>query len=202
MKKYRNNKLAPVVCPGIFIGYDEVQVGYYFVWDVEDKKPYRTRDVTFDENSFTFGRSQVNLQAQHGVSNNDEHTSLELLELIYININADEDHHVQHRRQQTKTARDDPHGQCGAGVKQRKARAHDIEQRGEAPLQQQGRRNAGPVQTERALEHTAQGQYQPIGHGAHKCAQWIAKRNAPPLQVKAQQGCRHQQPVGSFEEDA
>ncbi|MEO5660525.1 MAG: reverse transcriptase domain-containing protein, partial [Polaromonas sp.] len=92
MKKYRNNKLAPVVRPGIFIGYDEVQVGYYIVWDIEDKKPYRTRDVTFDETSFTFGRSQANLQTHSSTNKDDENTSLVLLELIYNNIHTDQDH--------------------------------------------------------------------------------------------------------------
>ena len=93
MKKHRDNKLAPVARPGIFIGYDEEQVGYYFVWDIEDKKKHRTRDVTFDETSFTFGRSQVNLQTQsNSASNNDENTNLILLELIYNNIYTGQDH--------------------------------------------------------------------------------------------------------------
>ena len=43
---------------GVFIGYDEEKVGYYKVWETEEQKLYRTRDVHFDEHNFSQSKSR------------------------------------------------------------------------------------------------------------------------------------------------
>ena len=45
---------------GVFIGYDEEKVGYYKVWDTEEQKLYRTRDVHFDEHNFSQSKRHKN----------------------------------------------------------------------------------------------------------------------------------------------
>lgn len=49
---------------GIFIGYDELKQGYR-VYDIETKKVIVSRDVLFNENSFTFGRGNNNQSEQN-----------------------------------------------------------------------------------------------------------------------------------------
>lgn len=53
LKDQRLNKLSATSSIGIFVGYDEEKNGYYKIWDVQEQKLYRTRDVIFIETSFT-----------------------------------------------------------------------------------------------------------------------------------------------------
>ena len=57
-KDQRQNKISTTSSPGVFIGYDEEKNGYYKVWDSQEKKVYRTRDVEFHETSFTQATKQ------------------------------------------------------------------------------------------------------------------------------------------------
>ena len=51
-KDERFNKFSARASRGVFIGYDEEKNGYYKIWDIFQRKTYRTRDVTFLETSF------------------------------------------------------------------------------------------------------------------------------------------------------
>ena len=53
LKDQRSNKLSTTSSIGVFVGYDEEKNGYYKIWDVQEQKLYRTRDVIFNEASFT-----------------------------------------------------------------------------------------------------------------------------------------------------
>ena len=52
LKSQRTSKVGTTSQPGVFIGYDEDIYGYYKIWDVREKKLYRTRDVDFMEQQF------------------------------------------------------------------------------------------------------------------------------------------------------
>src|SRR6185436_3294914 len=53
-------KMDPKSVPGIFIGYDLIKENGYRVYDVENNKIIVSRDVSFNESSFTIGRNLQN----------------------------------------------------------------------------------------------------------------------------------------------
>ena len=78
--KEKDNKLLPRARPCIFIRYDPNRVDYYYGDDPAIQREIRTRDVTFDEHSFSFGKRNSN-----GIENT---------------INQTETNHTQHPEQQ------------------------------------------------------------------------------------------------------
>jgi chemotaxis protein histidine kinase CheA len=53
MRDQRANKMSVTSRIGVFVGYDEEKNGYYKIWDPQERKLYRTRDVQFMEQQFT-----------------------------------------------------------------------------------------------------------------------------------------------------
>ena len=58
--QHNRTKMEPKSIKGIFIGYDAIKENGYRVYDVSNKKIIISRDVDFNEHSFTAGRDLLN----------------------------------------------------------------------------------------------------------------------------------------------
>jgi hypothetical protein len=70
LRDQRTNKMSVTSRAGVFIGYDEEKNGYYKIWDPQERKLYRTRDVQFVEHQFTRGKN-----AKHAMWNSHNTTT-------------------------------------------------------------------------------------------------------------------------------
>ena len=95
---YRQQIITQISTMYIHIRYDSNTVGYYYVYDPALQKEIRTRDVTFDERSFSFGKRNdagnnrnthtTETSPQQSIQQQQQQNIYDLSDIIYVPIAA------------------------------------------------------------------------------------------------------------------